>query len=331
MDTSLKLLVIDDEELMLSLFEAVMAEHGHAVATARSGQEGVEIARTGQFDVVITDIRMPDMSGIEVLGAIRAHSDEVGVVLITGYASLETAIDALRLGADAYLLKPFEDFERDVLKVVERIAQKYGYRRENKRLTADLNEANEHLKRANLEYRRTLAFLNTQHQMASMLCNARDVESIGAIADQAFILGFETQAYALLLAAPEGRFELVRSSGLAFAQDGTVSVEAGSGPVGTALAQRRAAQLDLRQPGAEGREPWMPEGMACLVVPCVAAGEVVGALLVFDPDPGQLFATERVSLYTVLAAQIAAPLVLTRPGGAGAAPRASQSGVRAAS
>ena len=319
METSLRLLVIDDEELMLSLFEAVMTEHGHVIATARSGREGVEIARTGQFDVVITDIKMPDMNGIQVLEAIRAHTDEVGVVLATGYASLETAIDALRLGADAYLLKPFEDFDRDVLKVIERIAQKYGYRRENKRLTADLNEANDHLKRANLEYRRTLAHLATQQQMASMLCNARDIETVASITDQALMLGFETQAYALLLAQPDGRFELVRGSGLATPPGAQkVSVQNGSKAVGAAIEQRRVAQLDVRAAGAEGREPWMPEGMASLVVPCMAAGEVVGALVVFDPDPGHLFAPETVSLYTVLAAQIAAPLALAKPGGVGA-------------
>ncbi len=323
MDTSLKVLVIDDEEMMLSLFEAVMAEYGHMVATARSGREGVEIARTGHFDVVISDIKMPDMNGIQVLEAIREVSDEIGVVLITGYASLETAVASVRLGADAYLLKPFEDLERDVLGPINRIAQKYRLRQENRRLAAELNEANDHLKRANHEYRRTLAHLTTQQQVASVLCGARGVDSIVAILTQALPSGFDTHAYALLLAQDGSavdasrrawRFELVGGSGLVAQPGETVSVEAGVGALGAALGEPRPTQLDLRSPDAEGREPWMPADAAALVVPCMAGGSVVGAMVVFDPDPGHLFSPETVSSYSVLAAQVGAPLALAKLG-----------------
>lgn len=320
MKTSLRMLVIDDEEMMLSLFEAVMSEHGHMVATARRGREGIEIARTGRFDVVISDIKMPDMNGIQVLEAIREVSDEIGVVLITGYASLETAMEAVRLGADAYLLKPFEDLERDVLAPINRIAQKYALRRENRRLSAELNEANEHLKRTNHEYRRTLAHLSTQQQMASMLCGVREVDGVAAVLAQALPSGFDTHAYALLLAQGDGRslrqFELVGGLGLAARPGDAVYVEAGAGALGAALGEPRPTALDLRSPDAEGREPWMPYGTAALVVPCVAAGDVVGAVVVFDPDAGHLFSPEMVSSYSVLAAQIGAPLVLAKLAGA---------------
>jgi len=319
MDTSLKLLVIDDEELMLSLFEAVMAERGHVIATAHSGIEGLEMARTGQFDVVISDIKMPDMTGIQVLEKIRQESEDIGVVLITGYASLNTAIDALRLGADAYLFKPFEDFERDVMQVIERTAQKHRLARENKALALELNEANEHLKRSNLKFRRTMAQLSAQQQMAAMLSNATDVERVAVIADQALVAGFETHAYALLACDGDGRFELVRGARLGACAGEPVSVEAGSGVLGAALAEQRVTQLD---PGAfevPGRESWVPEHMAALVVPCIAAGAKAGALVVFDPDAGLLFAHETVSMYAAMAAQVAAPLALIRLHEAGVA------------
>jgi ActR/RegA family two-component response regulator len=318
METSLKLLVIDDEDLMLSSFETVLGERGHAIATARSGREGVEMARRGEFDVVVTDIKMPDMSGIQVLEAIREFSDDIGVVLITGYASLETAIDAVRLGADAYLYKPFENLERDVLGVIERIAAKYRLKRENNRLTTALNEANEHLKRTNVEFRRTLAHLNTQQQVASMLSGATDIETVAALADQALVSGFETPAYALLLAQGHGRFEMLRGSGLGVPPDGPMTVHSSSGALGAALEQRWPTQLSLGPDG--GREPWMPEAAAALVVPCIAAGAVVGALVAFDPDAAHLFAPETVSLYSGLAAQIAAPLALAKLGAAGVTP-----------
>jgi CheY-like chemotaxis protein len=318
METTLRLLVIDDEQMMLSLFEMVMAEHGYVVATANSGRQGLEIARAGQFDVVVSDIKMPDMTGIEVLAAIRAESADVGVVLITGYASIDTAVEALRLGADAYLLKPFEDLERDVLGPIQRVAQKHRLRRENERLTAELHETNERLTRTNHEYRRTLAHLTTQQQMASMLTGARDVKSIAAIVDQALVGGFDTHACALLLSQGDGRFELIGGSGLAAGPGRSVSVQAGSGPLGIALDQPRPTQLDLRAPQAGGREAWMPPETAALVVPCMAAGAAAAALVIFEPDPDTLFAPETVSLYSMLAAQIAAPLALAQRGGAGA-------------
>ena len=108
MDTGYKVLVIDDEPFIRSLFETVLSENDCMVATCGSGREGVEVAGKGSFDLVITDINMPDLGGIDVLRSIKNQNPDIGVIVITGYASLETAMEALHLGADEYLKKPFE-------------------------------------------------------------------------------------------------------------------------------------------------------------------------------------------------------------------------------
>jgi hypothetical protein len=96
----------------------------------------------------------------------------------------------------------------------------------------------------------------------------------------------------------------------------TVCIESGHGALGAALDEPRPTQLDVRAPDAEGREPWMPADTAALVVPCVAGGSVVGAMVVFDPDAGHLYSPETVNSYSVLAAQVGAPLALAKLGGA---------------
>ncbi len=102
------ILVIDDDREMCETMRDVLRLKGYAVEVATAGGEGLERLGAQVFDAAIVDIRLPDISGLELLGAIKALSPETEVIFVTGYASQHTAIRAINEEAFAYLLKPVE-------------------------------------------------------------------------------------------------------------------------------------------------------------------------------------------------------------------------------
>lgn len=93
---------------MRQLLEIALGKEGFSVTVAESGREAVKLVDKGSFDLVISDIRMPDMTGVEVLRRVKESNSETPVIMITAYASTETAVEALRLGAYDYITKPFK-------------------------------------------------------------------------------------------------------------------------------------------------------------------------------------------------------------------------------
>ena len=140
----LSILAVDDDRRMRSVLKSLLAEEGHEVATASDGLDAISQCRDTAFDLVITDLMMPGASGIEVLKACRQSHPATLVVLITGFASLETAIEAIREGAYDYITKPFKMDEMKI--VVKNAGEQIRLQRENQRLIAELQEAYEQIR-----------------------------------------------------------------------------------------------------------------------------------------------------------------------------------------
>jgi DNA-binding NtrC family response regulator len=105
------ILVIDDEEIMREILETLLTREGYRVRLAASGPEGLEVVRSTPIDAVIVDVMMPGMDGLQVLDAIRDIDDELPVLMITAFASMETAVTAMKKGAFDYITKPFKNDE----------------------------------------------------------------------------------------------------------------------------------------------------------------------------------------------------------------------------
>ena len=116
------ILLVDDEDAIRYSISKALQRVGYHVHTAASGEEALERLAERDYDVVLTDIRMPGLSGVELLVQIKEKSPDVVVILLTGYASLETAIESLRLGAHDYLVKPSssQDIRESVARGLER-------------------------------------------------------------------------------------------------------------------------------------------------------------------------------------------------------------------
>jgi len=116
------ILVVDDEGAIRYSVSKTLQRIGYNVQEAASGEEALEMMKKQEFDVVLTDIRMPGLTGVELLKRIKETAPDSIVILMTGYASLGTAVESLRLGAHDYLIKPSssQDIRQSVAKGVER-------------------------------------------------------------------------------------------------------------------------------------------------------------------------------------------------------------------
>jgi len=102
-----KILVVDDEKAMRNLCSQILDEEGYEVSLAEDGKEAVNKVLREDFAVAIVDIKMPGMDGMEVLRFIKKHKSHTEVIMITGYGTIKTAVEAMKLGAADYITKPF--------------------------------------------------------------------------------------------------------------------------------------------------------------------------------------------------------------------------------
>lgn len=102
-----KALVIDDEQIVLDSVCKILEEENYEVGTSLSSRQGLDWAIEGEYDIVLTDIRMPEIGGMRILRDIKRAKPFVPVVMITGYATVQSAVQAMKLGAADYLEKPF--------------------------------------------------------------------------------------------------------------------------------------------------------------------------------------------------------------------------------
>jgi DNA-binding NtrC family response regulator len=106
-----KILVIDDESVICDGCKLALSEKGHAVDTCSSGREGMDAIRRGDYELLLLDLKLPDVDGMDLLKRLREEKPRIAVIVMTGYSSVQNAVAAMKLGASDYLAKPFIDDE----------------------------------------------------------------------------------------------------------------------------------------------------------------------------------------------------------------------------
>lgn len=128
-----RILIVDDEESIRTALATILEEEGYITETAKNGKEAIEKSEAKFYNLALIDIRLPDMEGTELLTAIRETTPKMVKIIMTGYPSLQNAVEAVNKGADAYILKPFKI--EDILKTIkeelkkQRVARKYSEER----------------------------------------------------------------------------------------------------------------------------------------------------------------------------------------------------------
>ena len=126
------ILIVDDEKNYLTILSALLEDEGYEVLTALSGSEALEVYKSSDLDLILTDMKMPKMDGIELLENIKENDPDLPVIMMTAHGTVDKAVEAMQKGAYTYVLKPFDN-ERLIIYVKKAISM-YQVVKENRRL-----------------------------------------------------------------------------------------------------------------------------------------------------------------------------------------------------
>jgi DNA-binding response OmpR family regulator len=151
----IRILIAEDDDSLREILQEFLGASQRTIQTYRNGEEALPALGKSMFDIVITDLMMPGVDGLQVLREAKDHHPDCVVIIITGYASLDTAIQAIRGGAYDYIRKPFKLDELGV--AVNNACEKISLVRENRRLFQRLKETTEEVSRLKETWERHLA------------------------------------------------------------------------------------------------------------------------------------------------------------------------------
>lgn len=138
----MKILLVDDEHIKRTVLRDDLVEAGYETETATCAEEGLQRLKEGQYDVVVTDLRMKEMDGMSFMSEIKQRWPDVEVIMITAYATVDNAVQAMKIGAFDYLTKPFESAK--LILILEKVAKMRALKTENTSLRAELEKATRH-------------------------------------------------------------------------------------------------------------------------------------------------------------------------------------------
>jgi DNA-binding NtrC family response regulator len=169
----LSILIVDDEEDILNVLKLILTKEGYQVDTALDGKQALQLFRKKSYDIVLTDLRMPEIDGMELLERIKEIRPETEVLIMTAYASVESAVLAMKKGAADYIVKPF--LNEDVKMRIARVAEHIKLKRDVEVLKQQISQKFE-----------ALHFLGNSHQVQQILSL---IEQVAPTKSNVLILG----------------------------------------------------------------------------------------------------------------------------------------------
>jgi DNA-binding response OmpR family regulator len=144
MDKQMRILVVDDEPRICHLIEELLKLEGYQIDVSFSGTDALEMIKKYNYQMLITDLKMPGIDGLELIQKAKEQNPEIRTIMVTGYTTVDTAVQSLRHGVDDYITKPFNIFE--LKKAVKQTLHTRQVAMENVQLLEDLKKANSELK-----------------------------------------------------------------------------------------------------------------------------------------------------------------------------------------
>ena len=288
-DRPARILVVDDEPSVAEIFQEFLTDQGHEITVAASGEEAQRLIPALRPDIVLTDINLPGISGLEVMRFAKRSDPETAVIVVTGHASAATAIDALRQGAYDYITKPFDLDE--IHQIVERGLANRRLKAINRRLVEELRQKNEILQYHEQQLRERVANATAQLRRLydvgmEVSANLELAPRLGMICEKSAEL-YGASAAIVFLMQPEQDdcyAAAVHGVELPALDEGQVHWLRRDSVITAAVTERRTVLRNV----PDAAEPESMPGFhglswrALLAAPMVADGQVIGVIAVFD-------------------------------------------------
>ncbi len=140
MDQKYKILIVDDDETIRSTMKAILEDEGYSVDSAANGKEAIKKTQEQSYNLALLDIRLPDMEGVELLKLMKEPMPRMRKIMVTGFPSLQNAVEAVNKNADAYLIKPV-DVDKLLATVKEQLAKQEEDKKFNEEKVAEFIES----------------------------------------------------------------------------------------------------------------------------------------------------------------------------------------------
>lgn len=305
-----RVMVVEDDETVADVLREVLQDEPLELEFATSGDEAVRKVSERCPDLILTDISLPGKTGLDVMRHARSVDPEVAVILMTGYASVQTAIDALRQGASDYVTKPFEDIS-EIPRTVSRHLRNRRLKVENKALLEQLQRQNEVLQRHEQELRERVALatgnLDALYRVSMEIgANLELKPRLDQIAAIAARLVSARAAVVYLQNEETGEYRAAATHGIELesALEGAPHFLDGEGVFGQVASSQTAARQ-----GSPGGMPFAIAGFPAVTaaeavaIPMVQERHSIGVLVVIDRSEG--FTEDHVEFLRMYAAQAA--------------------------
>jgi response regulator RpfG family c-di-GMP phosphodiesterase len=301
-----RILVVDDDRSVREFLMSTLAAEGHQVVAAEGGQRGIELFRDGAFDLVITDVRMPGTTGLELLRTIKRQSPDVEVIVVTAHASLDTAIEALRDGAYDLITKPLPDIEA-LFRVVRRALEKRRLSDDNRRLVRSLHGRN-------VELTQTVARLAAVNEIGKATAGLLDVGDLYGSLVRLVAQHLQARRVSVLVSGPDSDLlTLIASVGIPEEEGTTFSLRVGEGIAGRVAASQAPllvqdigkSDLKSMRTGARYSTPSFMITPLTVSYPIRYQRKRIGVINVSDKHSGEPFDERDLEFLSTLASQMA--------------------------
>jgi signal transduction histidine kinase/DNA-binding response OmpR family regulator len=302
LDNTARILVVDDEKGRCESLQTLISKVGYEVTTAEEGEEAIKKIKKDDFDLVITDIKMPRVGGLDILKAARKKDEDAVVILMTGYASLKSAISAINQGAYDYLMKPIEFSELKLS--IKRALEKRRSDRDKVQLLTELQQKN-------LELKKRVTELNALHKAGMSLSSTQNLKSLlNKIVSLATGVIEAESGSIMLIQKPEDVLTIEASIGLSPDIVEGTKLELGSSIAGYVAHKGSPLVVKDIQKDSRfahlGKKHYATRSLLC--VPLKVKDRILGVINLSDKKTGGSFTKSDLKLLTTFASQVAIAL-----------------------